>query len=231
MLWENGSRFQVPPIETLLLNCLLQKVTHKTIRSMQFLLNATLFNRAANNNTTNESANQHLASHAANGDASKGVGLLTTAAPVSPMPMTIAIDLNKLSASTAAVASSQASASSSGFSSAGDKEDSNLDAELMALAAQQMRSPAGSLSQTPTQHLKGDAKQNPAKWSVSLKRNCRFRARHLTARSLTLGDGSGGVCAQFDGVRRLRRGFPHARDRRSGADAPQAGPSNVGHVD
>lgn len=58
----------------------------------------------------------------------------------------------------------------SSFSVNGDKEDNTtLDAELMALAAQQMRSPSGSHSQTPTQQLKLDPKNNPAKWSVRFK--------------------------------------------------------------
>ena len=59
-------------------------------------------------------------------------------------------------------------ATPSNFSLNGDKEDTNLDAELMALAAQQMRSPSGSHSQTPTQQIKLDPKNNPAKWSVRL---------------------------------------------------------------
>lgn len=58
------------------------------------------------------------------------------------------------------------SATPTNFSVNGDKEDTNLDAELMALAAQQMRSPSGSHSQTPTQQVKLDPKNNPAKWSV-----------------------------------------------------------------
>ena len=48
-----------------------------------------------------------------------------------------------------------------------EKEDSSLDAELLALAAQQMRSPTTPLAHTPTPNLKAD-KCNPAKWSVSL---------------------------------------------------------------
>ena len=61
-----------------------------------------------------------------------------------------------------AVTIPQSTPTPSGFAPSGDKEDSSLDAELLALAAQQMRSPTTSLSQTPTQQLK----QNPAKWSV-----------------------------------------------------------------
>lgn len=53
------------------------------------------------------------------------------------------------------------------FVPSGEKEDTSLDAELLALAAQQMRSPTASLSQTPTQQLKPEIKANPAKWSVS----------------------------------------------------------------
>ncbi len=99
-----------------------------------------------------------------NGQATKTVGLLTTA--TSTPTAAITIDVNKLPPPTA-VTIPQSTPTPSGFVPSGDKEDSSLDAELLALAAQQMRSPTASLSQTPTQQLKPELKQNPAKWSVS----------------------------------------------------------------
>lgn len=104
-----------------------------------------------------------------NGQVAKtaNTGLLTTATSNNNSPNTsITIDLNKLSAPTA-VTIPQGATTPSGFVPSGDKEDSSLDAELCALAAQQMRSPTTSLSQTPTQQLKPELKTNPAKWSVS----------------------------------------------------------------
>lgn len=103
---------------------------------------------------------------AVNGQVGKtaNTGLLTTATSNNSPNTSITIDLNKLPAPTAVTIPQ---GTPSGFAPSGDKEDSSLDAELCALAAQQMRSPTTSLSQTPTQQLKPELKTNPAKWSVS----------------------------------------------------------------
>ena len=83
-------------------------------------------------------------------------GLLTTANnETTTISSSLSIDLNKLSGT---VPPQGAPFASSG---GGDKEDSSLDAELLALAAQQMRSP------TLSQPAKQEIKANPAKWSVS----------------------------------------------------------------
>lgn len=106
---------------------------------------------------------------AINGQRTKttNTGLLTTASPNNSITTSLTIDLNKLSTPTA-VTAPHGAVTASGFVPSGDKEDSILDAELLALAAQKTRSPTTSLSQTPTQQLKPELKTNPAKWSVSL---------------------------------------------------------------
>jgi hypothetical protein len=98
-----------------------------------------------------------------------GSGLLTTATSTTHSPAAASTTVetnNKLDAPTA-VTIPQGTTPPTSFAPSGDKEDSSLDAELCALAAQQMRSPVASLSQTPTQQLKPEPKTNPAKWSVS----------------------------------------------------------------
>ena len=64
-----------------------------------------------------------------------------------------------------------ATQTSPAFTISNEKEDcSTLDAELLALAAQQMRSPvpAAPLGETAAQQLaKAAEKLNPAKWTVS----------------------------------------------------------------
>ncbi|KAI9560239.1 hypothetical protein GHT06_014253 [Daphnia sinensis] len=106
----------------------------------------------------------------ANGQGAKaagGGGLLTTATSTTHSPVaSITIDINKLAPPSAATVP-PCTTPTTNFAPAGDKEDSSLDAELLALAAQQTRSPTTSLPQTPTQQPKPECKTNPAKWSVT----------------------------------------------------------------
>ena len=93
---------------------------------------------------------------------------------------------------------------SAGFN--GDKDDSNLDAELMALAAQQMRPPSVPQPQTtPTQLLKLEQlKPNPAKWTVSLNwSKIHFKTGIDLKKYFILGGGSVGIRTEFDGLHRL----------------------------
>lgn len=98
-----------------------------------------------------------------------GGGLLTTATSTthSPAAASTTVEANNKLAPPTAVTIPQGTTPPTSFAPTGDKEDSSLDAELCALAAQQLRSPTASLSQTPTQQLKPETKTNPAKWSVS----------------------------------------------------------------
>lgn len=99
--------------------------------------------------------------------AATDVGLLTTATSTTHSPVAlITIDINKLAPPSAATIPLTTTPTTN-FAPPGDKEDSSLDAELLALAAQQTRSPTTLLPQTPTQQLKPECKTNPAKWSVS----------------------------------------------------------------
>lgn len=99
--------------------------------------------------------------HGVNGQtAVSAPGLLTTVTPLA------------VSVSTPAVTTT----APSGFN--GDRDDSNLDAELLALAAQQMRPPSVPQPQTPTQPLRLEQiKPNPAKWTVNI---CCFKLFELT---------------------------------------------------
>ncbi len=98
-----------------------------------------------------------------------GGGLLTTATSTthSPAAASTTAEANNKLASPSAVTIPQGPTPPTSFAPSGDKEDISLDAELCALAAQQLRSPTASLSQTPTHQLKPEPKTNPAKWSVS----------------------------------------------------------------
>lgn len=101
----------------------------------------------------------------------KSNGLLTMSDKAMTTPLAISVpettDTSAVAAGVAAAAKLTSPVTT--FSTAAaDKEDSSLDAELLALAAQQMRSPTSSMAHTPTPNLKAaDSKCNPAKWSVS----------------------------------------------------------------
>lgn len=102
----------------------------------------------------------------------KSNGLLTTSDKTVTTPLAISVaETNDISPAVAATAAAKLTSPAAAFTTAtagADKEDSNLDAELLALAAQQMRSPTSSMAHTPTPNMKAvDAKCNPAKWSVS----------------------------------------------------------------
>jgi len=87
-----------------------------------------------------------------NGQAVVSTGLLTT---VSSLGMSISVPSVTTTTTT-----------TSAFN--GDKDDSNLDAELLALAAQQLRPPSAAQCQPlAVQQQKTEPKPNIAKWSVS----------------------------------------------------------------
>lgn len=184
-MWKNGFCRQITPLKTLLFHSLREKVCHICQTFLICCLNLSysiisFYNRPAINASpavvTVQSQYQQQQQETvsttttANGQGAKataGGGLLTTATSTTHSPVaSITIDINKLAPPSAATVP-PCTTPTTNFAPSGDKEDSSLDAELLALAAQQTRSPTTSLPQTPAQQPKPECKTNPAKWSVS----------------------------------------------------------------